>query len=122
MGSLPRVLVVDDDPDHLKIYSWILERAGLHPIPCQVRKRGLELPYEAEVNLIVLDYALHCGATPVQVAERLRNVFPDVPIVLLSDVQELPEDVEPYVKAFVRKGNPDKLIETVKALLSVEKT
>lgn len=120
MIGLPKVLMVDDDPDHLKIYGWILERGGLQPIPCQVRRRCLELPDEADVDLIVLDYALHCGATPEEVAGQLRNVFPNAPIVLLSEVQELPEDIEPYVKAFVRKGNPEKLVAIVKNLLGVE--
>jgi DNA-binding NtrC family response regulator len=105
MNGLPSVLIVDDDPDHLKIYGWILERAELHPVSCLARKRGLELPDVAEIELIVLDYALHCGATPAEVAERLRKVYPQAPIVLLSDVEELPEDVEPYVQAFARKGN-----------------
>jgi len=123
MSGLPNILIVDDDPDHLKIYGWILERAELHSVPCLVKKRGLELPNVAAVDLVVLDYALHCGATPVEVAERLRKEYPQAPIILLSDVQELPEDVEPYVQAFVRKGNPEKLIATVRMLLGVaEKT
>jgi len=119
MSSLPSVLIVDDDPDHLKIYGWILERASLRPVPCLVRKSGLELPAEREIELVVLDYALHCGATPVEVAQRLRKEYPQAPIVLLSDVQELPDDVKPYVQAFVRKGKPEKLIETARMLLGV---
>jgi len=119
MSSLPSVLIVDDDPDHLKIYGWILERASFAPVPCLVRKSGPELPAAREIELVVLDYALHCGATPVEVAQRLREEYPQAPIVLLSDVQELPDDVKPYVQAFVRKGNPEKLIETARMLLGV---
>jgi DNA-binding response OmpR family regulator len=119
MSSLPNVLMVDDDPDHLKIYGWILERAELHPISCLVTKRGLELPEAIPIDLVVLDYALHCGATPVEVAQQLRKEYPQAPILLLSDVQELPEDLEPCVQAFVRKGNPEKLMATARMLLGV---
>jgi DNA-binding NtrC family response regulator len=119
MSDLPNILIVDDDPDHLKIYGWILERAKLHPVTCLVRKRGLELPKVAAIKLVVMDYALHCGATPVEVAQGLRKEYPQAPIVLLSDAQELPEDVGPYVQAFVRKGNPEKLIATARMLLGV---
>jgi len=119
MSGLPIVLILDDDLDHLKIYGWILERAELRSVPCLVKRRGLELPKVDSVELVVLDYALHCGATPVEVAERLREEYPQAPIVLLSDVNELPEDIEPYVQAFVRKGNPEELVATVTAQLSV---
>jgi CheY-like chemotaxis protein len=119
MSVMPNVLIVDDDPNHLKIYGWILERAELRPVPCLVKRRGLELPKVDGVELVILDYALHCGATPVEVAEKLREEYPQAPIVLLSDVNELPEDVEPYVQAFVRKGNPESLVSTVMSLLGV---
>jgi DNA-binding NtrC family response regulator len=118
-SGLPNVLIVDDDPDHLKIYGWILERAELRPVPCLAKKSGLELPKVDDVALVVLDYALHCGATPAEVAERLHKEYPQAPILLLSDMNELPEDVEPYAQAFVRKGNPEKLVATVMSLLGV---
>ena len=119
MSGLPNVLIVDDDPDHLKIYGWILERAELKPVPCLVKRRGLELPKLEGVALVVVDYALHCGASPVEVAQRLREEYPQAPIILLSNVNGLPEDVEPYVQAFVRKDNPEELLAVVTSLLAV---
>jgi DNA-binding NtrC family response regulator len=118
-SGLPGVLIVDDDPDHLKIYGWILERAGMQPVPCLVSRNGLELPEVDGIDLVVLDYMLHCGATPVEVAQQLHREYPQAPIVLLSDVQGLPEEMEPYVQAFVRKGNPEKLVATATSLLGV---
>jgi DNA-binding response OmpR family regulator len=118
-SSLPKILIVDDDPDHLKIYGWILERANMKPVPCLVKKDGLELPLVDGVELVVLDYALNSRTTSVEVAERLRKEYQNAPILVLSDMNELPEDIEPYVQAFVRKGNPEKLVATVMSLLGV---
>ena len=87
MSDAPSVLIVDDDPDHLKIYGWILERAELKAVPCLVKKSGVGLPKVEEVALVVLDYSLHTEVTPSQVAEQLHAEFPEAPIVLLSDVE-----------------------------------
>jgi hypothetical protein len=38
------VLVLDDDPSHLKIYSWIVEQAGCRPLTVQVNSSSLTLP------------------------------------------------------------------------------
>jgi DNA-binding response OmpR family regulator len=119
MSGLPGVLIVDDDPDHLKIYGWILERGGMQPVPCLVSKNGLELPEVDGIDLVVLDYMLHCEVTPTEVARQLRREYPQAPILLLSDVQSMPEEIEAYVQAFVRKGNPERLVATAMSLLEV---
>jgi DNA-binding NtrC family response regulator len=119
MLSMQRVLIIDDYPDHLKIYGWILEQAGFDAVLCLARRTGVELPQDDGIRLVILDYALHCNLTPVQVAEAIRAAYPGAPIVLLSDVGGLPQDIAPYVDEFVRKGEPQKLIALVTRLLAV---
>ena len=43
--------------------------------------------------------------------------YPDAPILLLSDVSSLPPDIAPYVKEFVRKGEPARLMTTLQRML-----
>jgi len=119
MLSLQRVLIIDDYPDHLKIYGWILEQAGFTAVPCLAKRTGVELPQDNDIQLVILDYALHCNLTPVQVAEAIRAAYPGVPIVLLSDIGGLPQDIAPYVTEFVRKGEPQKLIALVSRRLGL---
>jgi hypothetical protein len=38
------VLIVDGDPSHLEIYSWMVERGGFRPLTALVRGGAVELP------------------------------------------------------------------------------
>ncbi len=113
MGGQPKVLIVDDDPSHLEIYALLIQQAGLEPITALVRFLGLDLPHEEQIALVLLDYKLHSLKTSADIAQDIRSLYPSTPIVLLSDMWNLPADIEPYVTAFVRKGQPAKLLETV---------
>jgi DNA-binding NtrC family response regulator len=113
-----KVLIVDDDPDHLTVYGIILQRAGFDPTPCLVTPRAVDLPQDGNVKLVILDYSLHTRMTPVEVAQKIGREYPDVPILLLSDVYGLPTDIAPFVKAFVRKCDPERLVSTVKRMMN----
>lgn len=112
-----RVLIVDDDPSHLKLYSWILDRGGFVPVSLLVSGPELDLPKPDSINLAVVDYRLGNHWTAVKVIEKLRQRFADVPVVLLSDFAWLPEDAAPYVSGFVRKGEPQELLDTIAKML-----
>lgn len=108
-----KVLIVDDDPSHLEIYGLLIQQAGLEPVPALVRFLGLDLPADAHIALVLLDYKLHSVKTSAEIAQEIRSLYPSAPVVLLSDMWSLPSDIEPYVTDFVRKGQPAKLLETV---------
>ena len=110
------VLIVDDDPGHLRIYGWIVEAAGYRALPVPACADGLRLP-EEPVDMALLDYHLIGSMSAVEAATQIRGRFPEAPIVLLSDALVLPEDIAPFVQGFVRKGNPAVLVETLHRLL-----
>ena len=115
MHARASVLIVDDDPTHLKIYGWIVEAAGYRALPALVRFAGVDLP-EDHPDAVLLDY--HLGKTSaVDVVRRIQERLPDVPVIVLSDALVLPEDIAPFVQGFVRKGNPARLVDTLHALL-----
>ncbi|MFZ0661810.1 MAG: response regulator [Acidobacteriaceae bacterium] len=108
------VLIIDDDPVHLQIYGWILKSAGFAPFPALVRNDGVDMPRNLAIDVAVLDYRLTGGMKATDAAKLINEAFPDTPIILLSDLFGVPDDIAPYVKAFVRKGEPEKLIAMVK--------
>jgi DNA-binding response OmpR family regulator len=116
MDGRASVLILDDDPSHLRIYGWIVEAAGYAPLATLVRVSGFELPDKAP-DLVLLDYHLAGKLTAVQVATEIRAKMPGVPIVVLSDALVLPDDVAPLVNDFVRKGDPGKLVYTLQQQL-----
>jgi len=111
------VLIVDDDPSHLKIYSWMIERGGFRTVPALVQRNAVDLPEAEKVDLAVLDYRLGAGVSAVDIAKRLRSTYPNTPILLLSDLYGMPEDIAQYVSGFVRKGEPQQLLDTIASTL-----
>lgn len=108
------VLIIDDDPVHLQIYGWILKNAGFVPFPALARSDGVDMPTDHDIDVVVLDYRLTGGLKATDAARLANDAFPDAPIILLSDLYGVPDDIAPFVKAFVRKGEPEKLIATVR--------
>jgi DNA-binding response OmpR family regulator len=117
MQERQSVLIVDDDPLHLRIYGWIAEAAGFRALPVEVRFAGFDLP-EEPADLVLLDYNLLGRITAVEVAKLIHSRRPGVPVVVLSDSFELPNDIAPLVQGFVRKGDPAKLVDRVQKILS----
>ncbi len=117
-SSHPRVLIVDDDPMHLEIYGMLMKRAGYEPLPALVRFTGTEIPRDLNLGLVLLDYRLNSVTSSTDFAREIRAIYPEVPIILLSDVWSLPADIAPFVTGFVRKGEPAMLLETVSRYLA----
>lgn len=112
-SSHHKVLVVDDDPMHLEIYGLLMKQAGYEALPVLVRFTGTEIPRNQPLGLALLDYRLNSAKTSPEYAQEIRSLYPQVPILVLSDLWALPTDIAPFVSGFVRKGEPAKLLETV---------
>jgi len=111
------VLIIDDDPSHLRIYGWIIQSAGCEPLSALVTHDAVELP-EAPIDLVLLDYHLNGSMRAVEIARLVRSKYAYAPIFVLSHAMMMPEDIRPHVDGFIRKGDPARLVETVtRALL-----
>jgi DNA-binding response OmpR family regulator len=113
-----RILLIDDDPSHLEIYGMIVARVGFDGIPVLVRFSGPDPFPDTEVSAILLDYRLKSVKTSPEIALELRERFPGVPIIVLSDLWSMPEDIAPFATSFVRKGDPRILLAKLESLLA----
>jgi two-component system response regulator GlrR len=111
----PRVLIIDDDPSHLRLYSLIIARKGYDVHCAQVRSSTVDFPTH-DVDVVTLDYRLKSRLSALDVAKMVRARQPQVPIIVLSDLAWMPDDIAPFAAAFVQKGNPDELLRVVDAL------
>ena len=116
MHEKTSVLIIDDDPMHLRIYGWIAEAAGYRALTAQVGLDSVDLPPEV-ADLVLLDYNLAGRMSAVAMAELVQSRYPQAPILVLSDAFSLPDDIAPYVRGFVRKGDPAKLVERLREML-----
>jgi DNA-binding response OmpR family regulator len=112
------VLIIDDDPSHLRIYGWIIQAAGFQPLSALVTNTDVELPDGAAVDLVLLDYHLNGCMTAPEVAKLVRTKYAQAPIFVLSDAMMMPDDIGPLVDGFIRKGDPARLVEMVTQTLS----
>ena len=116
MPHQPRVLILDDDPSHLKLYAWILERQGFTPVPVLVGTKPPTFEDHPDVDLVVLDYTYRTGVKATEVAEQVRKRWAEIQIIVLSDMMWMPDDIAAMANTFVRKGEPEQLIAKVAEL------
>ncbi|HUB00253.1 MAG TPA: response regulator [Terracidiphilus sp.] len=112
-----KILIVDDNPTHLEIYELLVKQAGYEPVPALVSIGSPKIPHDHAIGLVLLNYNLNSARSPVEIAQELQGLYPFAPIVLLSDGWGLPNDVAPYVTAFVRKGASERILRTIALLL-----
>jgi DNA-binding NtrC family response regulator len=106
--------VLDDDPSHLKIYSWIVEQAGCRPLTVQVNSSSLTLPGGQAIDLVLMDYRYSSSLTAVDIVSTVKEAFPGVPIAVLSEMYGMPADMKAHAMAFIRKGEPQELVNRLK--------
>jgi DNA-binding NarL/FixJ family response regulator len=110
------VLFIDDDAQHLKLYKWIIERGPFSVVPVLAGGGKFpDLPGDAP-DVVALDYRLKGSFTAAEIAQELTLRYPQTPVLVLSDMEWLPDDVAPYSAAFLRKGQPEKLLEVLAEL------
>lgn len=116
----PTVLVIDDDPQHLRLASMVLERGGFHAETALVRSNAVAFPEMPPPDAVALDYRLNSTLTAVDVANMVHSRYPGVPIVVLSVLPWMPDDIRSHAQSFVTKGEPEQLIETLRNVTGTE--
>jgi CheY-like chemotaxis protein len=97
------VLCVDDELVGLQIRKILLERAGYRVLTAPDGPSGLEIFSTEPVEAVVLDYAMP-GMHGGEVAVRMRQTKPHVPILLLSAYMGLSAEVTSLVDLYMTKG------------------
>jgi CheY-like chemotaxis protein len=97
------VLCVDDEAVGLRVRQLILERSGYRVLTAPDGPTGLALFDDHPVEAVILDYAMP-GMHGGQVAARMRELKPHVPILLLSAYMSLPDEVTRLVNVYMTKG------------------
>ena len=96
------ILCIEDEPNLLTIRQLLLSSAGYQVIGVTSGSAGLELFKEEKIDLVVTDHLLP-DISGVQVANEMKRLKPDVPIILLTGLFEPPEGAE-HVDLFLTKS------------------
>ncbi len=97
------VLCVDDELIGLRVRKILLERAGYRVLTAPDGPAGLEIFSSEPVEAVILDYSMP-GMHGGEVAVRMRQIKPNVPILLLSAYMGLSAEVTSLVDLYMTKG------------------
>jgi CheY-like chemotaxis protein len=105
------VLCVDDELVGLQVRKLLLERSGYRVMTALNGSLGLEIFSTEPVEAVILDYSMP-GMHGGEVAARMRQIKPAVPILLLSAYVGLPPEVTSLVDLYMTKGEGAPLLLT----------
>lgn len=96
------VLCIEDEPIHLLLRKKVLENDGYTVIGVSTAAEAIATLKETHICVIIADHMLQ-GTTGVELADEMKKIKPDVPIILFSG--KLPEHLN-NVDVYVNKGEP----------------
>jgi CheY-like chemotaxis protein len=113
------VVCVDDDADILKLRRLLLEASGYSVVTATSGQQVLRiLSGRPMVDVVLLDYLMP-EMNGHELAQKLRQDYPELPLVAVSAVPELPDSMLELLDATVQKGSdPEILLTTLEQILA----
>ena len=107
------MLVVDDDPLVLANTAAMLKDLGHWVMEAASGQQALDLLRNGSpVDLVITDQAMP-GLTGVQLAGRIRNEWPDLPVLLATGYADLPSGTDADLKKLNKPFGQDTLSRAV---------
>jgi DNA-binding response OmpR family regulator len=98
------------------VRKLLLGSERLQRTDCRLRRRGLELFKQNPVQLVISDHFL-TGRSGVEIAREMKQLKPEVPILIMSAAMEKPDGLE-FADGFLEKGEATTiLLATIARLL-----
>jgi CheY-like chemotaxis protein len=97
------VLLVEDDPEALRLTSYFLRQLGYRPLEASATVEAVELARanRLEIDLLVTDVAMPV-MSGIELAQRVRAERPSLPVIFLVGVAPAPVSQLPGT-GFLRK-------------------
>jgi CheY-like chemotaxis protein len=112
------ILCVDDEENPLVLRRLVLQKAGYEVLTASSGKEALALTASRNVDLVLSDHLMP-GMNGTELAQQIKAQHPDLPVILISGVNELPTG-STIANAFVSKiEGPHALCKEVAAILNL---
>ena len=114
---MANILCIDDETAALSVRKRVLETAGHHVLTARSGAEGIQLFQSQALDLVLLDYWMS-GMNGIVTARELRRIKPEVPMIILSGLAQLPDETIGIVDRWILKDEgPEFLLNTITALL-----
>lgn len=88
-----KILLIDDDPDFIIAYKAILENSGYSTYTAINAEEGFEMVKEVTPDLIILDIMMENPDSGFELAQRLKSIDSNIPIILSSSIATASEEL-----------------------------
>jgi CheY-like chemotaxis protein len=116
IASIPTVLYVDDNTKSRKLLGSVLRDCGFEVIAMADPAEAVENVRKLRFDVVLVDYQMPVISGP-ELAQKIKAIHPDVPIVMLSGCAVLPDLELLWVDAHFGSGTSlDALLLTLRML------
>ena len=133
MNDKKKILVADDDVQHVDSVKTLLENVGYDVYYTYKSKKVFEKAKEVKPDLILLDvmFAGHTDPDGLEISRELHqdSDLKSIPVIILSGVKKVmdleyaiePDETYMPVKAFLEKPiKPDRLLSEIEKALGID--
>jgi two-component system, OmpR family, response regulator CpxR len=97
------ILCVDDNEQELSVLTFMLTTNGYRVLSALNGQEAIGMFAETPVDLVVSDFAMP-QMNGSQLVDRLKQIAPHVPMILLGDPQKMGSDVHPADLMLLKKN------------------
>ncbi len=124
MHTNSTILIVDDEPNTLKVLSAILKNKGYDVLTARTAEEALNIIKKKDVDAIISDYKLP-GINGIQLVDEIKDKGYQMPIVMLTAYGTIEKAVEAMKKGafnyLVKPVNPDELITVMREAIDKQR-
>ena len=111
------ILCVDDEENQLAVRKLVLESKGYEVLTSASGQQALGLLAQHQVDLVLSDHLMP-GLTGAELARQIKAQKPELPVILISAVNEIPADAA-YADLFMSKlDGPIVMCENIASMLA----
>jgi CheY-like chemotaxis protein len=111
------ILCVDDEQLPLALRKLVLEKQGYKVVSANSVAEALRVLDAEHVDLVLTDQLMP-GGTGTELAKRVKQTRPGLPVILISGVNEIPADAI-YADLFISKvEGPAAMCQKIAAVLA----
>ena len=115
------ILCVDDEENPLILRKLVLEKAGYCVLTATSAVQALAVVASRRIDLVLSDYLMP-GTSGAELARQIKELWPRLPIILHSGVNEIPADAGCADLFLSKVEGPASLCERIAAVLSGART
>lgn len=110
------ILCVDDEAIPLTLRKSVLEKSGFAVIPASSGAEALAIIETQPVDLVLTDLLMP-GLSGTDLARQIKQRRPELPVVLYSGVNEIPDDAECADMFLSKVEGPARMCEKIGNML-----